>query len=110
LDANGELSPSQESWRNAVPGGNPMSGEEAAAAVALVRGCVIQEYVTRDQIDMAAFARDMVAGGNSPSDFREGGKYHDRLLEHLDSFEATARRNDALFMSIFCGFNPYIIR
>ncbi len=109
LNAKGELASAQESWRNAIPGSNPMSGEEAAAAFALFGGCVNHEYVPRDKIDMAAFARDMAAGGNSPSDFREGGKYRERLLEHINRFEALVRRTDALFMVLMCDYNPYII-
>lgn len=109
IDAEGELAPEVETWSATTPGDNPKNANGAAAAFAFFSGCVQYRYLEHDALDMASFARDIVAGGNTFNDFRDGGKHRDRLLAYARAWKPTVENTEnKTYLTAKCTvLNPY---
>jgi hypothetical protein len=105
LNSDGHIDPTQALWINATPGKNPMTADEAAAAMVLFNKSKI---ICRDKMsknDVVSFFDDILAGGNALEDFEADGKYHGKMYNYQVFLElAFSDENIALT----CTNNPYI--
>lgn len=104
LDEKGEVRAGGGQWADAVAGQNPMTADEAAAALAFFLRCDESGNASVKDQNLPAFQADIVAGGNEASDFRKGGKHHHLVRERMMEW----RDYDDLAMVFLCVINPYL--
>lgn len=103
LNDKGVPHPGGPQWADAVAGQNPLTTEEAAAAMAFFWHCNETGNESAETLNLEAFVADIMAGGNEEDDFVEGGKHFSLVQRHLAEFRAMAD----VYWAVSCFINPY---
>lgn len=101
VNGEGVLAPSRDAWADARAGHNPMTADEAAAAMAFFMRC--REVGNLGELDVEAFITDVMVGGNPGNGFVEGGAHWDKVVAWREEFQGYAD----LGVTVMCFVNPY---
>lgn len=108
LDEAGEVDAQSTAWLSAEPGRNPMSVDEAIAAM----GLLLAEMETCNlngakDFNLVALRDDIVAGGSDMADFKPGsGKHSPAVIDHKERFTKKYKAV-AHEWGYICSFDPY---
>ncbi len=97
----GVLAPSRDAWSDARAGHNPLSTDEAAAAMAFFLRC--RDVGNLGAFDADSFITDVIAGDNPANGFVEGGPHWDRVVAWYEDFRGYADMG----VTVMCFVNPY---
>ncbi|MFB9151274.1 hypothetical protein [Roseovarius ramblicola] len=97
----GVLAPPRDAWADARAGQNPLTTDEAAAAMAFFLRC--RDVDNLGELDAEAFIEDVMAGGNPANGFTEGGAHWDDVQAWYGDFQSYAD----MAVTVMCYINPY---
>ncbi len=75
--------PEEYGWKSVVAGQNPMTAEQAAAALAYIH---FLEKKCDLKIRWDDLIKDVESDGNAVADFQTGGKFHQQVGEKMDHY------------------------
>lgn len=104
----GELDAQSAEWANADPGRNPMTVDEAVAAMGLILAEMeVCKLNGATDFNLVALRDDIVAGGGDMADFKPGsGKHSQAVLDHKERFKMKYE-SEAHEWGYICYFDPY---